>query len=211
MFPTKHFKHRFSRSVIKDQYYKAADLMMIDMGDDFAIEVVTEKGKAYLEGSNVTESNYSLKELDEAKNKIKDDQKLPVPYETTPDYLAKNYDHAVWKHFGDKCFSCGSCVLVCPTCYCFDVQDEVDLSLKEGTRFRVWDSCMLEDFAIVAGKHNFRGDRSDRLRHRIFRKGKYLPEKFQYWGCVGCGRCADACTSDIAGPVKVFKYIEENK
>jgi ferredoxin len=175
------------------------------------IEVVTEKGKRYLEGSQVKENDYSLKEIDEAKNKIRDDQKLPVPHETTPDYLMQHYGHRVWEYFGEKCFSCGSCVLVCPTCYCFDVLEEVELTLNEGRRVRVWDGCMLEDFALTADGHNFRASRAARFRHRINRKGKHLPEKYGYWGCVGCGRCADACTADIAGPVKVFKFIEENR
>jgi len=128
-----------------------------------------------------------------------------------PEYLAKNHDHEAWEHFGDKCYSCGSCVLVCPTCYCFDVKDEVELSLKEGTRVRLWDGCMLEDFAVVADGHNFRKVRGARFRHRIFRKGKHLMEKYGYFGCVGCGRCADSCTADIAGPVKVFNYMEDIK
>jgi ferredoxin len=91
------------------------------------------------------------------------------------------------------------------------MRDEVDLNLEKGERIRVWDGCMLENFATCAGGHNFRKKRSARFRHRIFRKGVNLPLKYHYWGCVGCGRCADACTSSIAGPVKVFKYIEENK
>ncbi len=211
LYPTKHFKYRFSRSVVKDQYYRVADLMLVDMGDDYAVEVVTEKGKEYLQGADAEKCDYSYKEIDEAKNRIKDDQKIPLSVEMIPEYLAKNYAHPVWEHFGEKCFSCGSCVLVCPTCYCFDVRDEVDLSLADGRRIRVWDGCMLEDFAVVADGHNFRSDRSARFRHRMFRKGKHLPEKYRYFGCVGCGRCADACTADIGGPVKVLNYMEENE
>jgi sulfhydrogenase subunit beta (sulfur reductase) len=211
LYPTKHFKYRFSRSVVKDQYYRVADLMLVDMGDDYAVEVVTRKGKEYLKGADIEKCDYSFKEIDEAKNRIKDDQKIPLPVEMIPEYLANNYAHSAWEYFGEKCFSCGSCVLVCPTCYCFDVREEVELSLAEGRRVRVWDGCMLEDFAVVADGHNFRSDRSARFRHRMFRKGKHLPEKYRYFGCVGCGRCADACTADIGGPVKVLNYIEENK
>lgn len=211
LFPTRPFKHRFARSVVRDQYYRAADLMLVEMGEEYAIEVVTDKGKEYLHGSRAGESDYSLKEIDEAKHKIKDDQRLPVPHETSPEYLDQHYGHRVWDHFGEKCFSCGSCVLVCPTCYCFDVREEIDLSLEQGRRTRVWDGCMLEDFAVVAEGHNFRASRGARFRHRLNRKARHLPEKFGYWGCVGCGRCADACTADIAGPVKIFKFIEENR
>lgn len=211
IYPTKHFKHRFARSVTRGQCRKVADLMLVHIGDDFVVEVLTEKGKKYLEGAKTVKNDYSLSEIEDARNIVKDDQKIPVPVELVPEYLEKNYDHPAWEHFGDKCFSCGSCVLVCPTCYCFDVREEVELSLAEGKRIRVWDGCMLEDFARVADGHNFRSDRGSRFRHRTFRKGKYLPEKYGYFGCVGCGRCADACTADIAGPVKVLTYMEENK
>jgi ferredoxin len=211
LYPTQHFKYRFSRSVVRDQPYKVADLMMIDMGEDYVLEVVSDKGKRWLSGSKAGKNDHTLQAIDDAKHRIKDDQKIPVPMEVTPDYLAKRYEHPVWDYFGDRCFSCGSCVLVCPTCYCFDVKEELELSLANGERIRVWDGCMLADFAVVADGHNFRRDRSQRFRHRIFRKAKNLPEKYHYWGCVGCGRCQDACTADIAGPVKVFKYMEEHQ
>jgi ferredoxin len=69
---------------------------------------------------------------------------------------------------------------------------------------------MLESFAVCADGHNFRKEKGERFRHRIFRKGKGLPEKFHSFGCVGCGRCAYSCTADIANPVKILKYIEDN-
>jgi sulfhydrogenase subunit beta (sulfur reductase) len=123
----------------------------------------------------------------------------------------KNHGHPVWEVFGEKCYSCGSCVFVCPTCYCFDVKDELDIDLENGRRVRVWDGCMLENFATCAGGHNFRKTRAARFRHRIFRKGVNLPLKYSYYGCVGCGRCARDCTSSIAGPVKVLSYIQDNQ
>lgn len=211
MYPTKPQKNRFARSVVKDQARKVTDIMMTEIGGDLVLEILTEKGQKYLEDANTVKNDYSMKEIEDARNKIKDDQKLPLPVEMIPEYLDKNFDHPVWAHFAEKCFSCGSCVMVCPTCYCFDAREEVELSLAEGKRVRVWDGCMLEDFAVVADGHNFRRDKSARFRHRIFRKGKNLPEKYGYFGCVGCGRCANACTADIAGPVKVFNYMEENK
>jgi NAD(P)H-flavin reductase len=100
--------------------------------------------------------------------------------------------------------------MVCPTCFCFDVKDEVALNLKEGERLRFWDGCMLVDFAKVATGENFRHDRASRFRHRIFRKGKYVIERYGRVGCVGCGRCAIACLAGIASPLEAFNAIADS-
>jgi sulfite reductase subunit B len=66
---------------------------------------------------------------------------------------------------------------------------------------------MLPDFARVAGGENFRETKADRFRHRIFRKGKYILERYGHVGCVGCGRCVTACVPRIASPVETFNAI----
>jgi ferredoxin len=124
--------------------------------------------------------------------------RLPFDTKYLPEILEESYDSLVWQATAQRCFSCGSCVLVCPTCYSFDVADEVDLTLTHGTRVRRWDGCMLESFARVAGGENFREEREDRLRHRVMRKGKYIMEKLGRPGCVGCGRCERACLVKIS-------------
>jgi sulfhydrogenase subunit beta (sulfur reductase) len=86
---------------------------------------------------------------------------------------------------------------VCPTCYCFDVRDEMQTDLKTGERVRVWDACTLEDFSKVAGGHSFRSSRSARLRHRFNRKFNYLADRFDALFCVGCGRCSRTCLVEI--------------
>ena len=134
---------------------------------------------------------------------------LDVPRERLPKLLEEAYDDPYWETKSKTCLSCGSCVMVCPTCFCFDVQDDVALNLKEGERFRQWDGCMLVDFAKVATGENFRHDKASRFRHRIFRKGKYILEKYGRFGCVGCGRCATACLAEIASPLEAFNAVAE--
>ena len=126
-----------------------------------------------------------------------------------PGLLRRSFHNVLWDERADKCLSCGGCNLVCPTCYCFDVKDEVDLSLKEGRRYRVWDGCVLEDFAKVGSGENFRERRAQRYRHRFYRKGMYLYDKYGHIACVGCGRCASACLPDIADPVAVYNALKE--
>lgn len=127
-----------------------------------------------------------------------------------PGLLDNAHKHPIWQQKSQACFSCGSCVMVCPCCFCFDVQDEVNWDLACGTRSRHWDSCLLAEFASVAGGHNFRGQREERYRHRFYRKGKYLPERYGFAGCVGCGRCVGACVSGVANPVEVYNSLLED-
>ena len=136
---------------------------------------------------------------------------LNVPKERLLKLLQDNYENPYWETRSKTCLSCGSCVMVCPTCFCFDVHDEMELNLKEGERFRNWDGCVLVDFAKVASGENFRHTKDSRFRHRIMRKGKYILEKYGRVGCVGCGRCATACLADIASPVEAFNAITESE
>jgi sulfhydrogenase subunit beta (sulfur reductase) len=119
----------------------------------------------------------------------------------------------LWKKLAADCLSCGTCNIVCPTCYCFDVQDEWNLDQQSGVRYRRWDGCLLSGFAEVslgAGKtENFRAHPHERYRHRVMRKTVYLNDRIGGPACVGCGRCGISCLADIADPVKIVDTIME--
>jgi sulfhydrogenase subunit beta (sulfur reductase) len=176
------------------------DLFLTDMGELYVVQVGTRAGERLLSRGEFFPVSYTLKDrfyqtwLDKAESfpaRVEyDTEKLPL-------LLADAYDSMIWDALEERCFDCGACTVVCPTCYCFDVQDEAEVDLKRGARFRKWDSCQLQDFAVVAGGSNFRGKRSDRLRHRFMRKGRYFKEKFGRFACVGCGRCGRSCLVNI--------------
>ena len=48
------------------------------------------------------------------------------------DLLAKSYDSLLWQATAARCYSCGSCNLVCPTCYCFEMVEQNDLPPSSG-------------------------------------------------------------------------------
>lgn len=121
-----------------------------------------------------------------------------IPYfKYLADIIELNYDSEVWEQFGDKCLSCGTCSMVCPTCNCFNVTDKISMTTEEGTRERMLDSCMLPFYSMVAGDHDFRPSRTDRIKLYYTHKLKEYIGKWGQPSCVGCGRCVDYCPVDI--------------
>jgi len=178
------------------------DLHLTDLGDVFAVEIGSEAGEELLSHyadvrEATAEERQQKEELQSSKIKHFADR-LNFDADELPSLLGDAYDHEYWAELEERCFACGSCTNVCPTCYCFNVVDEVNFALTEGERIRHWDSCQLDEFASVAGGENFREDRGARQRHRFLRKGKYLYERFGALGCVGCGRCIRTCPASIS-------------
>ena len=177
------------------------DLMLTDLGEVYFVDVGTERGGELVTGAGLPDAtNAEFARLQEVKaaQAATFTKKFPFDTRYLPDILQQSRDSLIWEATARRCFSCGSCNLVCPTCYCFNVFDEVDLSLSRGERRRRLDGCTLVGFARVSGGKNFRPQAADRLRHRVFRKGKYLMEQFGRLGCVGCGRCDRACLAKIS-------------
>ena len=102
----------------------------------------------------------------------------------------------VWSELAKTCFGCGVCSFVCPLCYCYELEDIVEMDLETGSRKRHWDSCFLPEFSLVAG-HNFRDQLEDRMYHWYFHKFVQFPEITGKLGCVGCGRCVHYCPAKI--------------
>jgi ferredoxin len=204
-----HFAGSMGTSIAK----KGWDVLLTRLGDRYLVQSGTPKGEklmASLGGEKGTNAHLEEREKIWLRNCAEMRRhELKCAPEDLHAVLEKGYDHPIWEEKGRLCFSCGSCNLVCPTCYCFDVQDDVAWDGKCGSRCRTWDGCLLKDFATVAGNHNFRRRKADRYRHRFLRKGKYVPEKMGEIACVGCGRCIAACVSNIANPVEVYNRLLE--
>lgn len=191
----------FCQSLGNSEADEGFDLFIHAVRKGYLVRVGTPKGEeALLAHARTREPKPAeLKELEWRRNErdASFKAKLEVPPEELPGIYAESNDSPVWEKIGAICYGCGSCNNVCPTCYCFDIKDEVRADLKGGQRVRVWDGCTLEDFAKVAGGHNFRKTRSERLRHRFNRKFRYLTDKFDSLFCVGCGRCSRTCLVKI--------------
>ena len=206
--------HSFCKSMGTLGVIDGYDLHLTDLGEEYAVDVGTERGEALLKGwTRVREGT----DADSRKfNRVMAEKwprfPLRLDFDITelPSLLSTSYDSSLWEELGKRCLACGMCTNVCPTCYCFNVLDEVDFTLSAGRRYRVWDSCQLDRFATVAGGHNFRSSQASRVRHRFFRKGKYQTDAYGLLGCVGCGRCAQACLVHIT-PVDTWNELNRRR
>jgi ferredoxin len=111
-----------------------------------------------------------------------------------PGWLARSFDHPLWRTLALRCHGCGACAAVCPTCHCFDIVDEHD-SCGAGARRRNWDSCQSAKFTLHASGHNPRKSQTERFRQRLMHKFSIYPGRFDAILCTGCGRCTRGCAA----------------
>jgi len=184
------------------------DLFLTPIDEGYVVEVGTEAGEQMLEGIETRPATAAevatLKER--MLKKTQQERAIHCDVSSLPMYFNGFDDSPVWAKWAEKCYSCGTCNLTCPTCFCFDVIDQMGLSLKSGYTEREWDGCMLQDFAAVASGENFREEPYQRLRHRFFRKYSYLFTRYGQPYCCGCGRCVRQCLVKI-DPVGVINDL----
>lgn len=174
------------------------DLLLSDLGKKYLVEVGTEDGEKLVKGAKLRNAKKEdMKEKKKRINIVKRKIRKAIEIENLEKYLKKNFDHEKWGELKEKCLFCGSCTLVCPTCFCYNVTDFNSHTLRTGERIRNWDSCLTLEFAEVALGGNFRKERDARIKQRIYHKLDYFKEQFDSLGCVGCGRCIDACVMEI--------------
>ncbi|MHC4873628.1 MAG: 4Fe-4S dicluster domain-containing protein [Planctomycetota bacterium] len=203
----------FFSSIAQDMEVTGHDAFLTKIADGYVLETLTDKGDALAAGLSEASADQAKAAVD-ANNAANGTapQELPFATDAVAEKVRGAFESDVWTTLSEDCFSCGSCNIVCPTCYCHDVQDEWGLGADDGKRYRRWDACLTSEFSEVSvqgGSENFRENRAERYRHRFMRKTAYLNERLGAPACVGCGRCATACTADIADPVKTITTIME--
>ena len=171
------------------------DLLFIDCGDSFTVEVITETGKEITGKASSLLSPAAGESSKQLAQAATDKINRHIDLTGIPEKLGSLFEHPVWKEFALKCIGCGICTYSCPTCYCFDMQDET--TLKQGRRVRTWDSCMFPEYTLHASGHNPRATRTERFRNRIYHKFKFNLDNFNTYSCVGCGRCISLCPVNI--------------
>jgi sulfhydrogenase subunit beta (sulfur reductase) len=176
------------------------DLFLHDIGDSYLVFVGTARGDDIALSCSPLFQTVTRTDIEEYKRRSalkRGAFRLNVDIRDLPEIFEVEYRNEIWEELGRKCLSCGSCSMVCPTCYCFDVADTAELGSHDAVRTRKWDSCLFSSHALVAGGENFRKGRASRIRFRFYHKQRGFVAEYGRPSCVGCGRCIEAC------PVKV--------
>ncbi len=188
------------------------DMLVTDIGDAYCINVLTDRARSALSQSapllaEATKEQRAQKEQADKESLAK--IRRHVDLQGMHEKLPRIFEHEIWMELANKCLGCGICTYYCPTCHCFDIQDEGDTS--EGRRIRVWDACMFEEFTRHASGVNPRPSRAERLRNRVMHKFTYYPLNLGTIACVGCGRCIELCpvNEDIIEILEKVKAVHE--
>ncbi|EMR72949.1 4Fe-4S dicluster domain protein [Thermoplasmatales archaeon SCGC AB-539-N05] len=187
------------------------DILLTDIGEKYFVEINNEKGKTLI---NKAKNLFSKATTNDKKKKQQVEKKSNdlitrnMKTEGVKEKLDKIFENNIWKKISMKCLSCGICTYQCPTCHCFDIQDES--TLTDGARIRVWDTCMNPEYTLHASGHNPRPARMNRTRNRVYHKFNYYPKNYNVIACVGCGRCINDCPVNI-DIIDIIDQVKEVK
>lgn len=209
--PDYHFKQRYDKTILigvscnlADEFCfcsslgispgdtRGSDILLTKTNDDYFVEIITEKGKRFV----IEFNNY----FENADNIDKSKFLAHIPTQLDAVRLKQKIKNAFnwekWDETSLPCFGCGTCAFSCPTCTCFDIQDEANP--YSGSRYRIWDTCAIGLFTKHASGHNPREKQSERWRNRVLHKFLYTDEQFGILSCVGCGRCIRNCPAQLS-------------
>lgn len=112
-----------------------------------------------------------------------------------PEWLARNFDHEIWRSLAPRCRGCGTCSAVCSTSPCFDVDEpDRDRRRREPGQGRP---------AFAAPP-----TRTEQFRQRVMHKFSLHPRRFDEVLCTGCGRCSRECQGGMNLPAILGRLVQ---
>ncbi len=174
-----------------------ADVLAVDLQTDLLLRPQTGRGRELLSSVADLMGEATEEAVEESQERIRsvEGQVGRVRTDDSIRRLREAFDSPLWDTVGRTCLGCGTCSYLCPTCYCFDITDEIRAG--RGRRVRTWDCCAYAGFTLQASGHNPRPSPRERCRQRIMHKFRYSVESFATPFCVGCGRCIRSCPAAL--------------
>jgi len=189
------------------------DLFLTDLGDKYLVEGISDKGKDIIQKLSWLSDakDADVKKSEELAKQAEESFTTKFNFDLVTKILDENFEHPVWQEISESCIGCSSCTFLCPTCTCFDVIEENDKYNNRGRRIRIWDTCQSCLYTLETSGHNPRPAKIQRCRNRIMHKFSYYPSNYNCLGCVGCGRCIQACPVNNELRIIIDKILEIEK
>ncbi len=178
------------------------DVLMTELDGSYHVKAITARGKELLEGAAALFDKAKAADSKMVAQAHADAGKRPqrtlAIMEKVAAGLKEHFDSPKWDELARACIGCGACTYLCPSCHCFDINDEITGNVPlTGERVRTWDNCQFPDFTMHSSGHNPRHDTGARLRQRVSHKLLYFVENHNIQQCTGCGRCISHCPVGI--------------
>ncbi len=173
------------------------DLALTELEDVFLLTIGSELGRDLLAGLTYESASAFL--LNSAQHSLEQaalGMVRRLETQDLPDLILNQLDSSYWREVGARCLGCGNCTQVCPTCFCWDSVESMNLEGTETKRERVWDSCFNPGYSYLAGG-NTRPSIASRYRQWLSHKLATWKQQYGTLGCVGCGRCITWCPAAI--------------
>ncbi|NUN97979.1 MAG: 4Fe-4S dicluster domain-containing protein [Candidatus Omnitrophica bacterium] len=193
------------------------DLCLTEIHPNGEAELVVEVGSetgglilADLQRREATEKDLEAvrKTLEEAEQRVE----RSLDTEGIQGLFDRSFESPQWDDVARRCLGCANCTMVCPTCFCTEMEDITDLTGDHAERWQRWDSCFHGQFTHVHGGPVRQSTRS-RYRQWLTHKLASWEDQFGTTGCVGCGRCIAWCPAgiDLTAEVKAFRESEHSQ
>jgi sulfhydrogenase subunit beta (sulfur reductase) len=193
---------------------EGSDILLTDLGDKYFVRALSGKGEALIKAAAALFENPKPEDRNKLKTVHAESEK-GIKRElkgarTVSKKLKSLFDSPFWDEEAMSCLRCGICTYLCPSCHCFDINDEIDnFTPLQGKRIRTWDTCQFPDFTMHSSGHNPRPDKASRLRQRLLHKFQYFVQTYDKIMCVGCGRCITLCPVGI-DIIKVLDKVRDH-
>jgi ferredoxin len=173
------------------------DLLLRELDDGFVVTAGSDHGRDIL-------SELELPPADEGRQERAAEQTRETTQairkrfnpDGVPQLLMEQLEHPHWDRVAERCLSCANCTMVCPTCFCSEVEEVSNLQQTEAERVRHWDSCFNPEMTHSSGG-NARPTIRSRYRQWLTHKLSSWHDQFGTSGCIGCGRCITWCPVGI--------------
>ncbi|MBF6168577.1 4Fe-4S dicluster domain-containing protein [Streptomyces gardneri] len=177
-------------------------------GHRFLVDVGSEDGEEIL--AELTARPADAEEVTNARAAVSaaaDRMGREMPEVDIRALLHDSRESSHWQDVASRCFTCGNCTMVCPTCFCTSTEEVTDLTGDHAERWEHWSSCFELDFSYLHGG-SVRQSGESRYRQWISHKLSTWYDQFGSSGCVGCGRCIAWCPAEIDLTAEVARLAE---